>query len=259
MFETVAPEAFRTRSRRVLYETLPVSLVVHAFLIGGYLTHSMWTITFPTVSPKLLAPYSLVSIPDPPPPPTPPPPKPQHGTPAPPPPPPALAQIVAPTVIPDSIPVVQKSIPLPPPDAPVIAAPVAEGGVKGGDINGVLGGELGGRLHGVIGGVNFVDDGRVHIERGAPLPLTPIEQEYPSYPHKMAKKGIEDSVIVRYVIGKDGRVKDVTILDHANLPDFDEAAVTAIRKWRFHPMVRNGEKVEVVHELLVNFQLIHGG
>ena len=259
MFETVAPNAFHARSRRVFYETLPVSIAAHAIVVAAYLMAGIWNVRFPAVSPKLLAPYPLVSVPDPPPPPPPPPPKATRNETAPPPPPQALTQVVAPTVIPDSIPVVQKALPSLP-MAQAAAAPAAvDGGTKGGDEHGVLGGEIGGSLHGVLGGVKFVDDGRVHIERGEPLPMTPVEQEYPTYPSKMAKKGIEDSVIVRYIVGKDGRVKEVTIVDHANVQDFDDAAVEAIRKWRFHPMIRDGQRVEVVHELLVNFQLVHGG
>jgi len=258
MFETVAPAAFSPRSRRIFYETLPVSLAVHAIAVVGYLTQAMWNVTFPAQSPKLLAPYSLVAVPDPPPPP-PPPPRTAPRNESAPPPTPVLAQIVAPTVIPDTIPLVQKALPsLPLSSAPVAEAPAVKGNAAG-DSGIDIAGELGGQLHGVIGGVKFVDDGRVHIDRGVPLPMTPIEQEYPAYPGAMVKKGIEDSVIVRYIVGKDGLVKEVTILDHATKPEFDEAAVTAIRKLRFHPMIKDGQHVEVVHELLVNFQIVHNG
>lgn len=259
VFETVAPDAFRARSRRVFYETLPVSVVVHAVVIAAYLTSSIWNVKFPAQSPKLMATYSLTSLPEPPPSPPPPPKGVPHVEAAPAPPPP-LAQIVAPTVIPDTIPVVPRTLSaLPPPAAVAAAAPSAPEGVPEGDVNGVIGGELGGQLHGVIGGVKFADDGRLHVELGAALPMEPVVQEPPAYPHDMISKGIEDSVIVRYVVGKDGRVKEVSIVDHAALPVFDEATVDAIRRWRFRPMIKNGQRIEVVHELLVNFQLVHGG
>ena len=66
---------------------------------------------------------------------------------------------------------------------------------------------------------------------------------------------IEDSLIVRYVIGKDGRVKEVKVIDPPKYQQFADAAIKAISHWRFQPLIANGEKEEVVHELTVNFQL----
>src|SRR2546430_4654817 len=104
MFETVAPETFEARSRRALYESLPVSIALHAVAIGVAVVIAVWNVVFPVQSPRLLRPYSLVTIPEPPPPP----PLPKANaqpTPKqvelPKVPPPQLAQIVAPTVIPD--------------------------------------------------------------------------------------------------------------------------------------------------------------
>ena len=72
-------------------------------------------------------------------------------------------EIVAPTVIPDTIPVVEKQFP------PMSLAPApeaVEGGGAGGSAGGVggsTGGEVGGKVGGVPGGI--AEDGRVHIER----------------------------------------------------------------------------------------------
>jgi protein TonB len=210
--------------------------------------------------------YSLTVVPDPPPPPPPPPPKPATPVQQPPPahgvavvaqPPVPVEEIVAPTVIPDTIPIVSNSIAQLATTA--VAAPGVAAGVPGGDKNGQAGGEIGGKLHGVTGGIQFPDDGRVHIERGKPLPLLALSQEYPAYPPEMKKKRIEDSVIVRYVIGTDGRMKDVQVIDPAKQPVFNEATVAAIRRWRFRPMMKDGKPTEVVHELLVNFEIVPGG
>src|SRR5260370_14502994 len=72
MFETVIPETFAKRSHRVLYESLPVSIAVHAVAIIGTVVVMSWNVALPRQSPHLLRPYSLVAIPDPPPPPPPP-------------------------------------------------------------------------------------------------------------------------------------------------------------------------------------------
>jgi TonB family protein len=159
--------------------------------------------------------------------------------------------VVAPTKIPDLIPTFDPPAPVPPPVIPVVAE-IAPGG----DPAGQLGGEIGGKLHGIPGGVVFPEDGRVHIDRNEQLPLVVVSQDYPKYPDDARKAQVEDQVIVRYVIGKDGRVIDIQIIDHGKLPSFDEAVLTAIRNWRFRPMIRDGKKTEVVHELAVNFELI---
>src|SRR5437763_17177998 len=130
MFETVAPEACVPRLRRVFCETLPISIAVHVIAAGAAVASMIWNVVLPTQSPKMIVAYSLTQVPDPPPPPPPPPkaerPKPFLTLPKVAPPPPALAsQIVAPTVIPDTIPEVVPPPPvIPPPPAPApVAAP----------------------------------------------------------------------------------------------------------------------------------------
>src|SRR5438445_2640920 len=197
MFETVVPETFESRSRRIFYETLPVSLAVHAIAVGGMVTAALWNVAFPTMSPRVSVAYNLTRIPEPPPPPPPPPkevPKAQIVHLAPPPPPLPLGRIVAPTVIPDRIPDVQPPPPEPPPPVTTTAA-----GVPNGSPEGELGGDIAGKVHGKVGGIAFPDDGRVHIERNEKLPMESIEQEYPRYPAEAQKKRLEDQVIVRYV------------------------------------------------------------
>jgi periplasmic protein TonB len=256
MFETVAPETFQTRSRKVFYETLPLSVALHALAIGAAVVIASWNIVFPAHSPKLFSAYSLATIPEPPPPP----PLPPAGQPTPVQPAPPVSEAalnVAPTVIPDTIP----TIPDPPPPSLQLLAPAPaaapSAGVASGSSDGVPGGELGGSLQGITGGIVFPDDGKVHIGLNESLPLLPISQDYPLYPEDMRKKGIEDQVIVRYTIGKNGRVTDVQILSHATNAIFDTVTVDAISRWRFRPMIKNGKAVEVVHDLGVNFELMN--
>ena len=254
MFETVAPEAFRPASRRVMYETLPFSIAVHALAVGAALVGTVWNVAFPTASPRVSVAYNLAAIPEaPPPPPLIQAPKPQPVKPSPPPPPLAPERVVAPTVIPDTIPQLEP----PPPDVPLpVLTDTAPAGPSAGSPDGILGGDIAGKLHGIPGAIAFPEDGRVHIERNQKLPMETVEQEYPKYPAEAQKKRLEDTVIIRYIIGTNGRVKDVQILDHAKDKMFDDATVEAISRWRFRPLIRDGKAVEVVHELAVNFELI---
>ena len=262
MFETVVPPTVVRPSRRVFYETLPVSLAVHALAVGGLLLSSVWTVAFPSQSPRITVAYSLTKIPDPPPPPPPPvqqpvaAPKVQAPKTAAAPPPPT--EIVAPTVIPDFIPQLAEAAPAPPPpppEAPPVAAPPPQavaGGTPKGDANGLLGGSK----FGVAGGIVFAEDGRVHVDRKEKLPLKVVEQDFPHYPDAARKDRLEDSLVVRYVIGTNGRVSDVAIIEHAKNAMFEPETLYVIRHWRFRPLMINGKPVEVVHEVEVFYQFI---
>jgi len=261
MFESVAPEAFVPRTRRVFYETLPVSIAVHVVAVGAALASMIWNVVLPTQSPKMIVAYSLTQLPDPPPPPPPPPkaepPKPLLTLPklAPS---PAPTQIVAPTVIPDTIPDVVPPAPVvapPPPPATVAAPAVAE---AQGSPNGMTGGQIGGtgKTMGTPGGITFGDDGRVYVDRSVKLPLKEIDHEFPHYPDAAKKNRLEGTCVVRYTVGKNGRIIDIAILNHAPDPMFDEETLNTIRSWRYRPMMMNGKPVEVVHEVEVNYQYI---
>jgi len=264
MFETVVPPSVARRSRRVLYETLPVSLAAHAIAIIGILTANVWEVGFPSQSPKMTVAYSLTRLPDPPPPPPPPPArqpaapqaKPQVLPKPAPPPPAATTMIVAPTVIPDFIPEVAEAAPAPP--LPVIEAPAvieqAPHGPAAGDTNGVPGGDLLGKKFGVSGGIVFAEDGKVHVDRHVKLPLKVLEQEFPAYPEAARKERLEDRCVIRYTIGLNGRVIDVAIVEHAQHEIFETASLDVLRRWRFRPMKVNGQPVEVVHEVEFFYQ-----
>lgn len=259
MFETVVPDTFRARSRRVFYQTLPVSIAVHAVAIAGLAAAALWSIVFPSQSPRMTVPYNLTRLPDPPPPPPP-----LRAQPA------AAGQtrqlsvapprplpIVAPTIIPDTIPPVVEPPPpiaIPEPMTEAVQQPAAA--TAGGASNGLPDGSIGGKRHGTAGGLVLADDGRVHIELGEKLPLFPVDQTYPRYPEEARRKRLEDRVVLRYVIGTNGRVIDISILEHAKEPMFDEEALSAIKAWRFRPLTLNGKRAEVVHELAVNFEFI---
>ncbi|HVR40268.1 MAG TPA: energy transducer TonB [Thermoanaerobaculia bacterium] len=254
MFETVVPETVTKRSRALFYETLPLSLALHALAVVGVLVATVWKVQFPSQSPKLFAMYNLA---DPPPPPPPPPP------PAPPrvvqriqPAPVRPQEIVAPTVIPDVIPDMTQE----PPPVDAIEGPVESGveggvpgGIAGGAVGGVVGGEVGGEHGGTVGGI--VTDNRIHIARDKPLPMFPVSQVYPAYPEQGRLRHWEDTLVVRYTIGKNGRITEVLVISNAERKIFEEATVKAIKNWRFRPLVKDGEAQEVVHELTVYFRL----
>lgn len=257
MFETVVPARASRTNRSALYEALSFSLVLHGLAACVALMSNLWQVTFPTASP--IYPVSFILAAPPPPPPPPPPAKPIEQKPdittakmiIP-------ADMLAPTVIPDEIPIVK------PQTIPISAFASAKGviggveaGVDQGVAGGIFGGDVGGKIGGTIGGVvtDAPPDGRIHIARDKKLPMVPLSQVYPSYPEDARIRSWEDELVVRYVIGKDGRVKEVIIVSPPQRDVFVDVTLRAIRSWRFKPFLKDGERQEVVHELTVYYRL----
>jgi periplasmic protein TonB len=74
----------------------------------------------------------------------------------------------------------------------------------------------------------------------------------PSYPQAARRAGLGGRVTLRAVIAEDGNVESVEVVASTN-PLFDEAAVDAVRKWRYRPALMNGRAVRVYFSVVVNF------
>ena len=77
----------------------------------------------------------------------------------------------------------------------------------------------------------------------------------PIYPAAMHAAGLTGVVPVEAIIGRDGSVSFVRVLSSQVHPDFAIAAVDAVRQWRFTPTLLNGQPVEVVMTVSVQFDL----
>lgn len=73
------------------------------------------------------------------------------------------------------------------------------------------------------------------------------------YPTWAREQGIQGTVGVRALVGKDGLVKDV-IVEHS-IPMLDPHAVDAVMKWRFKPAMSQGLPVAVWVGIPVTFTL----
>jgi TonB family protein len=259
MFESVAPEAVAPRSRKLFYESLPMSIAAHAVIGVAVLIASVWEVTFPPDSPPMHMMYTLESMPTPPPAP----PAPAQKEPAPKPvaqqQPANLDEIVAPTIIPDEIPQV--------PIMEAVEHSVGEGTAGTAAVQGWTGTGSGegvgeakpeqGAPGGAEGGIGDLPPNTVLIKRHQSLPMsmTPMSMVYPFYPEEARVRGWEDAVTVRYIIGRDGRVKSVEVLEPPQRPVFQKIVVKAISHWRFRPLIKEGVAQEVIHELVVYFKL----
>lgn len=81
-----------------------------------------------------------------------------------------------------------------------------------------------------------------------------VSRVEPHYPAEAREKRMAGIVIVEAVIGSDGAVRDAVALKP--LPfGLTEAALEAVRQWKFQPGTLNGNPVDVLYNLTVNFLL----
>jgi TonB family protein len=74
--------------------------------------------------------------------------------------------------------------------------------------------------------------------------LKRVRMVSPTYPDAARKRGIEGWVELAFTVQTNGTVDNVEIRNASPAEVFDDAAMRAVRQWRFEPVVRNGEKVE---------------
>jgi protein TonB len=80
-----------------------------------------------------------------------------------------------------------------------------------------------------------------------------VTQVKPVYPDLAREAGVDGTVQLRVLVGKDGRVKDVHV--DRSIALLDEAAVAAARQWVFTPALSNGHPVMVWVAVPVRFTL----
>ena len=82
-----------------------------------------------------------------------------------------------------------------------------------------------------------------------------ISNTPPVYPDAERAQGAQATVRVQAVIGKNGNVLDAHVIGGQPSQDFADAALTAVRTWQYEPTLQNGEPVEVITTITINFQL----
>jgi periplasmic protein TonB len=182
--------------------------------------------------------------------------------PPPPPPPPVAAQVVhikpqvhlmdagklvAPKVIPKDVKIIKEEAE---PDMGAVGGVGVPGGVAGGSLGGVLGGVMGGI--GAAPPPPKVNPSR--IRQGGNVTAAKLKTKIqPSYPPLARQTRISGTVRLHAIIGKDGSVQQLTL--ESGHPLLVQAALDAVRQWRYEPTLLNGEPVEVDTTIDVIFSL----
>ncbi len=81
-----------------------------------------------------------------------------------------------------------------------------------------------------------------------------LNRVVPAYPLEAWEQHVAGRVLLRAVIGTDGVVKDLRVIEGD--PLLVTAAIEAVSQWRYKPTLLNGAKVEVLTEIEVDFKII---
>ncbi len=225
--------------------TMPIAYIFEVIIVGVLI---LIPLIYTEALPKTTLASFLVAPPPPPPPP----------------PPPAAAPVrvirrvtvedimKAPTVIPKTIAKI-KDEPEPPPQTQAVGVVGGvPGGMPGGTVGGVLGGIIGGVLSSAPPPPKAATPKRIRV--GGQVELAKlIFQPKPEYPPLAKMARIQGTVRLEAIISKDGTIQDLKVL--TGHPLLVKSAIEAVSRWRYQPTLLNGEPVEVVTEVDVNFTL----
>jgi len=76
----------------------------------------------------------------------------------------------------------------------------------------------------------------------------------PTYPPQALARGQSGEVRVRLMLDTDGRVADVEVLSGSPPGVFEKAAVNAVRKWRFAPVLKDGRPIDASVTTTISFR-----
>jgi periplasmic protein TonB len=235
MFEELLvsnPYATKTKQRW----TVLVSLVFQVTFLGILL---LIPLIYTEALPKAMLATLLVAPPPPPPPP----------------PPPAQVQVVrkvqvhlmdagklmAPKTIPKNVTIIKEE-----------AEP--DMGSMGGVVGGIQGGSMGGVMGSALGMPAPPKPVQSRIKVGGNVTAAKIiNRTTPNYPPLARQTRISGTVRLHAIIAKDGTVQQLEVL--SGHPLLVQAALDAVRQWRYQPTLLNGEPVEVDTTVDVIFSL----
>lgn len=104
----------------------------------------------------------------------------------------------------------------------------------------------------------------VNFDRLAPPPTPLVESEIapvevvnppPAYPALARRRGIEGHALVEVVVRADGTCAEPRLLEWSGSRSFGDAAIEAVRSWKYTPASISGRPVERPHMIRFTFRL----
>jgi TonB family protein len=77
----------------------------------------------------------------------------------------------------------------------------------------------------------------------------------PVYSDRARLLHLEGDVILRVIVGIDGRVRNPQVMSGYVGSDLEQSAIDAVQKWRFAPGTKDGKPVEMPVQVEVNFRI----
>jgi TonB family protein len=97
--------------------------------------------------------------------------------------------------------------------------------------------------------------GSSSADSGEVTPPRILTKTDPEYPMNARRLRVEGTVLLNVLVGTDGRVSDVKVLEADGGKLLSPAAEDAVRKWTFSPATRVGRPVECWHKVEIRFAL----
>jgi len=83
---------------------------------------------------------------------------------------------------------------------------------------------------------------------------TPIKTPPPEYPYSLRRDGISGIVAVKVEIDENGAVTNCSVTKSSN-SGFDDAAVKAVKTWKFKPAQKDGSPVKISLVIPIKFNI----
>ena len=78
----------------------------------------------------------------------------------------------------------------------------------------------------------------------------------PLYPFAAKRKGLEGAVTLKFIVTKEGKVVEASVVKGEPPGIFDSSALKAIIRWRFKPAIKDGKSVDVIIMAPLAFKLL---
>jgi protein TonB len=140
-------------------------------------------------------------------------------------------------------------------------APPPATGVTGGVVGGVPGGQAGGVIGSLISTANRSGNTapkaeeipkRLVVSQGVSLGMLQSKIE-PVYPIIARRARVQGTVTLRAIISTQGTIESLQVVD--GHPMLVNAALDAVKQWRYKPYMLSGQPVEVETTVFVNFHI----
>ena len=80
-----------------------------------------------------------------------------------------------------------------------------------------------------------------------------VYQPAPIYPPELARKNMQGTVYVLFIVDRTGRTRD-PVVQKSTHPAFNEPALKAVKQWKFEPGKRKGQPVQFRMRVPITFQ-----